>query len=134
MASKVGSKAPKPSDETLHKATLAQAQLMAPMYTQHLQPVGTPARKVKSSSVQSDLAPLWTDIASHIRTLVDTSNTKALDDIRGWFTPRYANHVAKKGGFSVSDTRDIMRATGFSAKAPVNAGKSDSPPKPDEVV
>lgn len=123
-----GSKAPKPSDETLQKATLAQAQLMAPMYTQHLEPVGTPASRT-SSSVKKGLAPLWSDITAHIRTLVDTNNTKGLDDIHGWFASRYADYVARKGDVSVNDTLDIMRATGFSpAESQHNTTQADIPP------
>lgn len=134
------------SAEDATNAAVAQNQLMAPLYTQRLQPVGTPANKVSwaaagangagADTTSAEVWPLWSDVTLWVRELVGTKDAKALASIHKWF----ADSKTHKDGIKEADVAaQLVAATGktavpspkrVDAKPPAKGAKQ--PPRPLE--
>lgn len=93
-----GGVTPQTAPGVIRAATLAQHQLLAPLYTQHLQPLGTPARTATWDGAEA--WPQWGAVRAHIKHLVAASDSTALANIQAWFKPNHEAWVSQ--GLAVS--------------------------------
>lgn len=93
-----GGVTPSTAPGVIKAATLVQHQLLAPLYTQHLQPLGTPARTATWDGAEA--WPQWAAVRAHIKHLVAASDSTALANIQAWFKPHHKAWVSQ--GVAVS--------------------------------
>jgi len=84
----------------------AQHKLLAPIYTQHLQPVGTPA---KDASWDGETVwPQWTDVATLVKDLVIAADQLSLDEIHAWYNPLAEAYADKGVAVSIAELQKVM--------------------------
>lgn len=120
--------------EQAWKAAVAHSRLMAPMYTQHLQPVGTPAKKASWGDGQ-EVWPLWDAVTKHVQGLVKGNDAKGMEAIDKWFASRYTNNAARSAGIPADEVAKLVAKPASEAPSkdpPVKAAAADEPPRPKE--
>lgn len=119
--------------ELVQAAIKAQHQLLAPLYTQVLQPAGTPAHDATWG--QKQVWDKWADIAAHIESIVkseDAAKTQeGLAAINTWFAPLYKAYTDTKTAVPVQDVEEFLRK---SSQPQGDATKPQDPPVPQEPV